>query len=367
MMTRTLLRPTQSSHHSRRYRHFYPTITIALFGITLLSVVVALYNSPRVFASRLDVSASIPYPLPTQPAVIQPDLNGTTTSNALVTVSGTCQASNPTVVVSVWRDGVPIGSAACTNTGSSGAFTIQITLKPGLNTLIARSANLNGQYGPDSTPTGIALNITGPAPATTSNPSAPAITHNNSGDQPASLQQKQQAANVGATSGLLIRSAQPFSVLSGSNTSSIVLLVTGGAKPYHITLNWGDGSTNDYVVEEPGPYTYTAHYTQAGTYVVHGQVSDGHGAYAEFSYAIVRGGSDKAAGKAGDGLTPPTQSWIDRYLGTAWLPLLISAIAIIVLVGFAVSMGFWAGETKAAQLLRRRQKLKAVRKKARRR
>lgn len=314
----------------RRLRH-----KLGLLAGMLTALLITGSLPAAVWAENLEVTAKIPYEVPTQAATIQPALNGSTSTDAVIIVSGTCQAMSPVTIVSVWRGGVLLGSTIC-----SGSYSMQIMLAEGENQLIARTANLDGVYGPDSTVTTVRLQLPVVIP--------PATNPGNS-DFP-DVAEKARATGQAARSGLRLGATQPFSVLSGSTQTDIILTVSGGLPGYKLSINWGNGVTEQHRLSAGGTFTYTARYDRPGTYIVHAQIVDDQGAWAEFSYAMVSLAQPAA--------TPPAR--IESRDGGSGLstsmPLATGALAVTGLVGLATFLGFRLGETEAVQAMRQRVK-----------
>lgn len=228
-----------------------------------------------VHADNYQIQASIPYPPPTQPAVVDSGLDGTTVNNALQTITGTCQVQNPADVVTIMRSGSSIGSAPCV----AGNFNLQVMLVEGTNSLVPRTANASNIYGPDGAPIIITLVL----------PPTPTPPPTDTGPQPSSPAQEITATNAGADENLTISPNQPFSVLSSINDVTISVTVGGGEHPYDIVLNWGDGSTDTHHVDVAGVYSFSHKYLTTGSYKVHGWVHDVLGAFSEFDYAVLAG------------------------------------------------------------------------------
>lgn len=263
---------------------------ITLSGLVVLFIGLV---SSVASAASYDVSASVPYPLPTQAATINPVLNNVTTQNAAFVISGTCQTMASTTVISVWRGGTTLGSQSCL----SGTYSLQITLAEGGNTLIVRTANISAAYGPDSSPITVTLHtpVTPPAPVATppatTTPTTPGATNLSQGDN--------TAFNNAARTGLTIVPQEPFSVLPPSKEINFSVYIGGGSNPYTLELNWGDGTTETKVVEKSGNYTFTHKYRNAGNYTIRGKVKDVLGAVTEISYGVVINNPIDAIGGAG--------------------------------------------------------------------
>lgn len=299
-----------------RNLHFLAAFVV--FGQFVLAGVAA--------AATYDVTASVDFPAPTQPAVITGSIDGTTTDTATLVVNGTCEVLVPNGVVSIWRDGIVIGSAPCT-----GTFSVTVALQEGANELVARSASVSSQYGPDSTPVTVTLVLPVPAPAPTPAPSSPGATDDVS-------------QNAGAASELSATPAQAFSTISSDNAVVLMVVVAGGSTPYTIYINWGDGTEETRTVDQPGTYQFSHTYTKDGSYVVNGVVRDVLGATTSFNYAVV---SQKPAPQ-------PVTSAKDKVVSSQaqtefWWPWLYISLGLLVaILGYRLGVIRSRRETLAA-------------------
>ena len=103
-------------------------------------------------ANSYTVTAAVPAPRPTRPAIITSPGNGQTFSTNPITVEGTCQA---TTLVKIYKNGILAGAVVC---GANGRFSLQIDLVIGRNDLTARSYNVTDQEGPESPVVTVTLN-----------------------------------------------------------------------------------------------------------------------------------------------------------------------------------------------------------------
>jgi len=295
----------------------------------------------RVLATSYDVSASVDFPPPAQAAVFTNSPTGQTVNNAQTILTGTCEALTPNGAVSIWRNGVSIGSAPC-----NGTFSITVVLVPGVNTLIARSASVSALYGPDSQPITVTLVLPTPPPAPPA-PTSPATEP----APPTSV-----TINAGAASNLLARPVQTFGVMNNDNEVALDIVVEGGRNPYTIYLNWGDGSVETKVVNQLGNYRFTHLYAKPGTYTVRGIVRDVLGAETVFSHAVV---SEKAVPPAGTGTEAlnklPGPS--DAGNGWFWPVTAVLSTAVVAFLGYKLGL-------LAAGRQRRRKKRPAAGRKA---
>jgi hypothetical protein len=304
-----------------------------------LFVFVFLLSPAAVLADSYQVNASVAFPTPTQAADFDSSLDGTTVQAALQTVSGTCQVANPVNTVLITRGGSSVGSTPC----SGGAYSLQITLVEGANTLVARTVNPTGQYGPDSTPITMTLYL---PPTVTPTPNTPVPS------APASTPQEVTAkTNSGAAADLTIVPTQPFGVMNDqTNEVTITVTVGGGTTPYTVRINWGDGSVDTHNIDLPGQYTFSHTYEEAGNYTVRGSVQDVLGATTVFNYAVVStkttADSTHGSKKLGGLTAAPTPVW-HQYA----TPLAFAIVGIGLLVG-----AYWLGvHQMAAKILRQTQ------------
>lgn len=246
-----------------------------LILICIISVIVI--NTNNVFADTYDVTAVVPFDPPTIPATVTSPANNTTVNTSNIEINGTCQELNPAVIVSVWNGPLLLGSTTCLVGGN---YSINVAMFSGTNVLIIKSSNVNGLYGPDSTPFNI--NYTPNQPV--SNPSPSQDSGNNNNNFPPG------PANNPQNSGeLLLTSLAPFGVTNSENTVSITVRISGGNNPYSLTINWGDGTTMTQKLDTEGDYTFSHTYETADNYIVNAIVVDVLGNSRKFNWAVSPG------------------------------------------------------------------------------
>ncbi len=128
-----------------RARPLHKRILLHPFSIMVIlcaGVLIAGSTFPS-FADSYDVTATVPAPLITSPAVITSPIAGQHFSSPAVAVAGTCQAQS---YVKLNLNSAFAGVSLCT----SGVFTIPVTLLSGANQLQAQIYNLTDQAGPAS-------------------------------------------------------------------------------------------------------------------------------------------------------------------------------------------------------------------------
>lgn len=269
-------------------------------------------------ADTYNVNASVPYEAPSQAAVIDHPDDGAAFDDVQQTVTGTCQAQNPAAVVSIWREGVSLGSVGCV----SGRFSIAVVLTIGQNNLVARTANVSGLYGPDSlTKT---FNVNYPKSA---EPLPSGV------NQPTTVESRAKAINQGGIAGLSLTTETPYEILPSSKKVTLRIIVNGGQQPYVLQLKWGDGSTESHSLDQAGTYDFTHTYLQHKTYSVYAYVRDVLGAYTEHVYAVISGQKSTTSAGTTKTMTPNTQNggqW--RPAGVIWYYWILIILALIILL-----------------------------------
>lgn len=216
-------------------------------------------------ADALYVTATVPAPVPTTPAVIQQPVDGTTVNNPSVTVSGTCPETTPVVTVAIYDNGNLAGSVPC----SSGTFSLVITLSVGSNSLVAKTYTVTGDSGPDSTSVHVTY-----TPSANSPPTSPGNSQSQSG-----------SGSVAA--GLTISSVKPFINFGPGQAAEWIGAISGGTAPYTVTINWGDGSSTTYRVATNATQHFTHTYTSFVPHIIRIHASDRVGNRASTMFAAV--------------------------------------------------------------------------------
>lgn len=290
-----------------------------LILICIISVIVVSTN--KVFADTYDVTAVVPFDPPTVPAAVTSPENNNTVNTSSIEITGTCQELNPTIIVSVWNGPLLLGSTSCLVGGN---YSIAVAMFSGTNVLIIKSSNINGLYGPDSSP--FTVNYTPNQPVSSPGPSQDSDTNNN--NVPSG------PANNPQNSGeLLLTSLAPFGVTNSDNTVSITVRISGGNNPYSLTINWGDGTTMTQKLDTVGDYAFTHTYEVANSYTVNAQVVDVLGNSRSFSWAVSPGTQS---------LTTDNQSRIEEPLNKSNLKLYIFALITFIIL-FLIYISFLVG------------------------
>lgn len=206
--------------------------------LTTVPQVVALGSQQNPQSGSAGLEGRIASPPPAIGATISLPVNGSTFTATPITVSGICPSG---LLVKFFSNNIFVGSVQCTN----GSFSIQIDLFSGENDLIARVYDALDQAGPDSNTVKVTF-VDG--------------------------QFAQFGSHVSITSNFAKLGADPGSVLSWP------LILSGGAGPYALSVDWGDG-TSPGVISQPfaGTLNVTHVYKTAGVYKVIVRASDANG------------------------------------------------------------------------------------------
>ncbi|HSX06181.1 MAG TPA: hypothetical protein VLG92_00485 [Candidatus Saccharimonadia bacterium] len=260
----------QHHSHTGRLLHHKHTSYRGLAVVFVLAgfFIIGLNSIARATADSLYVYARIAAPVPTSPPVITSPTDGTKTDKATVTVSGTCPVVTPQVVIVLLDNGNEVGSTPC---DSSNDFKIAITLQPGNNILVARPYTITGDTGPDSN--AVAVLYTPPLP-----PATPATSIVSS--TPATTTQSNAPP-------LVLTTDLPFITFGPEKDAVWLGSISGGAPPYTLAIDWGDGTVETYQINQPGQQSYQHHYRTMQPYDITIQVRDTSGQVVTRHYAAI--------------------------------------------------------------------------------
>ena len=234
-------------------------VKVWLFSLGIvLGVAACLSYLPQATkAADIQVTAKVPAPLPTGPAVITTPLDQSETSEAVVQVEGTCSPNTAYVVID--RDSVMAGNAPCIG----GRFTLQVTLLPGKNTLVAHSFSSTDDEGPVSSPVTVFFIKTPSLPELLQPPLTERLLPS---PIPTSPNTTGEAFYMTLASRYVIRTV--------GDTWAWDITVHGGTAPFVVTIEWGDGTTSTYKLGISNTLTITHSYHQEGTYTPIAQARD---------------------------------------------------------------------------------------------
>jgi hypothetical protein len=266
-------------------------------------IVFAQTYPPQTESGGVGLEGKISAPPPTQaPTIVSPS-NGRVFSTLPITVSGWCPNN---LLIKVFKNNVFSGSAMCRNS----SYSIDIDLFSASNELIARAYDALDQAGPDSN------KVT--------------VTFHDSVN-PANIENR-----VFLTSNYARKGANPNDLLVWP------IIITGGSPPYAISVDWGDGTTNDlYTALSPGQFDIKHKFTQSGTYRALIKATDRNGSTAYLQLVAICNG--KATDQAVAGAAATKQSGKTIIL---WQP---AAIAVPLVLST-----FWLGKKYEVTRIKRK-------------
>ncbi len=182
----------------------------------------------------------------TAPVLGNPPSSTVTTSS--VQISGTCPLISPQPIVVVAINGKTAGSSVC---DSANDFSVPISLTPGLQQLSVSTQTITGGTGPASTP--ITFSYTPPI--------------SSAADMP-----------------VLIADA-PFAFLGAEKTGTWSGAISGGAAPYYLHVDWGDGKQDNYK-PAAGIGQYSHNYAKVQPYNAAFYLTDSRGHSTTLQYAV---------------------------------------------------------------------------------
>lgn len=256
---------------------------IAFAGsLALLGVICGIINTPASYAASYDVTATVPAPLPTGPPVITSPLDQQRFTTNSITVEGTCSPNTAYVVIN--RNAIIAGTAPCLG----GFFSLQITLFPGTNLLIARSFSSTDGEGPSSTPVTVYWDIppnTQPASPTSSLPRRLA--------PPSFTVPTAPSAAFEEGSGVLYLSYKPqYITREPGKIWRWLFTVHGGTPPYALKVFWDDTTDTTYTPDANGHITIEHIYYQQGVFTPTAIATDSRDATASLQFFAVVQGED---------------------------------------------------------------------------
>lgn len=228
-------------------QHFFKMTAMICTLLFLLSF------GARAGADSLTVTATVPAPLPSLPALITSPVNGEHVDTNEITVQGTC--SNDTAYVEIYRNNTFAGADLCTN----GTFSLVITLIPGANILQAKPFSSTAGEGPRALSLTIYYDIPEPPPLR----SQPLPQESR---PPPFVFSPQVRVKDGSTfDALFITIPQTYTIYRPGERISWLLRVYGGTAPFVSEVDWGDEQRSrqefhtttyllDHTYDRPGYY-----------------------------------------------------------------------------------------------------------------
>lgn len=318
------------AHHSGKIlAHHHTSYPALAFLVLLGGVVLAGYSTVSLADSaNQQVSLTVLGPPPTSSPVITSPVEGDTVNSSVLTVRGTCEIG---MLVGIYRNGGPSGSVTC---DGAGMFAVITTVVVGVNQFMAYTIDGLGQLGPASDPVNITY-VAPPAPSPTPTPAptttpSPLVTPNPVIGTATPMPTATRPRTSTTIAPLLITTDELYYVgVMVNEALTVSARLTGGAAPYTVDWDWGDGAHESmYVVA--GPIQATHSYTRAGSYKLVLRATDSQKRQAASTTAIIVTG-----GPAPIAVTTPASSGLDGFLGIAW-PLWIALLLMLT--------SFWLGE-----------------------
>jgi len=228
-------------------------------------------------SGTVQVSAKVPGPAPTTAAVITSPANNTTTTNADITVSGTCGAD---LTVKLFRNGIFAGETFC---DSAGQFSLPITLYSGRNDLTALNYDDLDQAGPASPVVTVTYQIA--EPSVTKTP-----------------------INVGRNANLLLDADYHLRQIEPGIEATWQLTINFGSPPYHTHIDWGDTTSSDLSVITNGTFSISHSYNEPGKYKILISLHDSQGAATQLQLVVVVNGEPVGTGQTAISPCSPTKA-----------------------------------------------------------
>lgn len=317
----------KSGVRKRRHLFEYP---LFVFLLLCTGVFLAAWTF-RAAATDIIVTARIPGPPVTSPAVIDNPVNGDRFSAIPIPVNGTCPVN--AAYVEIFRNGVMSGSAICE---ADSTYQLSIDLFPGQNDLTAHVFNITDDEGPVSDVVTVYYDAPQPPPPPTS-----------SGNKPPS-------SGSGYNNPLILKTAFVYKGYYVGQPVEWPLQITGGSKPYVLHVDWGDKNIDVISRANDGEFKITHTYTKAagakGDYTVKVNASDSSGqtAYIQFFVIVNANQNSNIAGNIFS-KPPPALSNSNKWLWLAW------PAYVFVLI---MAISYWLGEREEIIILRRQGLLK---------
>jgi hypothetical protein len=262
----------------------------------------------------------------TAPAVITPSINGEHFSAVPIEINGTCPPN--AAYVEIFRNGFLTGSAICQN----GQFDSEVDLFAGMNKIEAHSFNLTDDEGPVSSPVIVYY------------------------DPLATITPDLKTGTSKKTPPLLLKTAFVYKGYYVNDEVRWPLEISGGAAPYALNVDWGDGNNSIISRKDAGQFDISHTYKNPGgfhgSYTIKVQVSDTEGNYTYLEFFVIVNSRASTAISGNSNIYskgPPTLGGLHEWVWLAW-PIYGSV--------FLMAIAYKLGEREEILLLRKRHQLK---------
>jgi hypothetical protein len=204
-------------------------------------------------ATDLIVSATVPAPLPSGTAEITSLNNGDTVPNQDIVVSGTCPIIDPAIIVAIYNNDVLAGSAPCS---PGGTFSVSIQSINGTNALVPKIVTITNEIGASGST--VTVTWLAPSPDHSDSPGIdPGMTNFDSIGLP-----------------LRVVPTDIFAIINADGNTTWRGRFAGGTSPYQIQVDWGDGHTDTFTVNDTSEQTYRHDYEKVQSYDITIEVTD---------------------------------------------------------------------------------------------
>lgn len=298
------------------------------YGIFLAALSLASLNYPlsalaQTSSGSIQVDGLVAGPPPSTPPTVESPGPKTTFSTKSVLISGSCITD---LIVKVYRNNFFAGSTLCE---SNGRFSLRIDLFVGKNIITTKQFDEAGQASPTSntiTLYYVPETSTPPLPDEPSKPSSPDQDNTPNSEQPS--QPHTETPNEESPSGaaqfqLIIEYDYTLQAIFANQPFDLPITFTGGAAPYAININWGDGSNDVFSRNTTKPFNVTHTYAKSGYQTATITVSDKNGKKASLQFVLLVNGEREH----------PLESFPLLDGNAPWGYVAVSAGVVILLIG----------------------------------
>lgn len=270
---RRLVTLHQHKHTGKLIHHRHTSYWALVLLTALCGVLVALVDRTAQ-AATLEVSATVPAPIPTEAPVITSPVDGQIVHTADVEFKGSCPVVTPAVIIALYENATLLGSTPCE---ADGSFHLTVSLTPGSHLVTARVVTITGQFGQSSTPVHVTYTLLTPTPATP--PASPS---------PAPSTPAEPMPSESLAGPLAISLDSPFLSYQPGSKATVTVTLRGGAAPYSLTIWWGDGTSSTYEkVASETPLTLSHVYHTADSSLFNLTMTDVNGRTLTRWYALI--------------------------------------------------------------------------------
>ncbi|MDB5162558.1 MAG: hypothetical protein JWN28_165 [Candidatus Saccharibacteria bacterium] len=325
---------------ARHTSHGFLLIALLLTGVLLFANLGALKAYGLNSSGSSHITVNVAGDPPTEGAAILFPAPNQLTRSPLLQVSGSCPTDT---LVALYNNATFAGSTTCT---AAGDFAVTVQLFEGINTLQAQNYDGLNQAGPSTPQVSITYQPEAVLPET---PIEPVVT------QPSQLE---PAPNVPAVPVTVPQpSAQPCYDLPNSTVASstatptisvnciyrdlfvgdtlqFAVSIKGGASPYALLIDWGDGKTDLVSITGNAVQNLEHVYQTPGFHKVVLSTTDSNGAKSQIQTVVSVNGAPVTGAP-----TNPVDDVI-KNIASIWIeapvPLYIAAVMLV--------LGFWIGD-----------------------